>query len=111
MPFEFGTVVLVPFPFTNLAAVKRRPAVVASKIGYGDFHGDVVLMAVTSQLRADTALGEVPTQEWQAAGLLKPSAIKPLFLTLAESLVLRQLGVLQPGDQAALRQAIASLLA
>jgi hypothetical protein len=44
-------------------------------------------------------------------GLLKPSAIKPLFLTLSESLVLRRLGVLQPEDQAALRQAIVSLLA
>jgi mRNA-degrading endonuclease toxin of MazEF toxin-antitoxin module len=28
MPFEFGDVVLVPFPFTSHIASKKRPAVV-----------------------------------------------------------------------------------
>lgn len=30
MPFEFGDVVLVPFPFTSQANSKKRPAVVVS---------------------------------------------------------------------------------
>ena len=34
MPFEFGDVVLVPFPFTSRAASKRRPAVVVSNRAY-----------------------------------------------------------------------------
>lgn len=29
--FEFGDVVLVPFPFTDQSAAKKRPAVVISK--------------------------------------------------------------------------------
>ena len=28
MPFEFGDVVLVPFPFTSQVASKKRPAVI-----------------------------------------------------------------------------------
>jgi mRNA interferase MazF len=41
--------------------------------------------------------------EWQAAGLLKPSVIKPLVTTLEGRLVVRQLGHLHAGDQSALR--------
>lgn len=110
MPFDFGTVVLVPFPFTSRIAAKRRPAVVISKLSDGMIRGDIVLMAVTSQLRVDESLGEVPVFEWQAAGLLKPSAIKPVFATLAQSLVLRTLGKLQPRDQTVLRTGIARLI-
>ena len=35
MPFDFGDVVLVPFPFTNQTASKQRPAVVVSNRVYG----------------------------------------------------------------------------
>ena len=30
MPFEFGDIVLVPFPFTNQTTAKKRPAVAVS---------------------------------------------------------------------------------
>jgi mRNA interferase MazF len=49
MPFEFGDVVLVPFPFTSHTASKRRPAVVVSNRIYNTARPDVVVMAVTSQ--------------------------------------------------------------
>jgi mRNA interferase MazF len=32
MPYKFGDVVLVRFPFTNQAAFKQRPAVVISNL-------------------------------------------------------------------------------
>ncbi len=34
MSYEFGDVVLVPFPFTNQAASKKRPAVIVSSETY-----------------------------------------------------------------------------
>jgi mRNA-degrading endonuclease toxin of MazEF toxin-antitoxin module len=110
MPFEFGDVVLVPFPFTSQTASKKRPAIVASNRSYNAAKPDVVVMAVTSQLRASAALGEVWVQEWKAAGLLKPSAIKPIFATLEQALVIRQLGALHATDREALRRAIAQTL-
>jgi mRNA interferase MazF len=105
-PFEFGDVVLVPFPFTSQTVSKKRPAVVISNRTYNSAKPDVVVMAVTSQLRASALLGEVWVKEWKEAGLLKPSAIKPVFATLEQSLVIRRLGTLHAADREALRKAI-----
>jgi mRNA interferase MazF len=107
MPFDFGDVVLVPFPFTSHAASKKRPAVVVSNRSYNAARPDVVVMAITSQLRPSPGLGEVWVSQWQAAGLLRPSAVKPVFATLEQALVLRKLGTFSAADQAALRKAIA----
>jgi len=108
MPFDFGTVVLVPF--TSQTASKNRPAVVVSNRAYGSAKPDVIVMAITSQLRPAPALGEVWVTEWRSAGLLKPSAIKPVFATLEQALVLRQLGTLHTNDQMSLRKAISEII-
>jgi mRNA interferase MazF len=105
MIFEFGQVVLVPFPFTDQTASKQRPAVVVSSRAYAVERPDVVMMPVTSQLRPMLAVGEVWLRHWQAAGLLKPSAVKPVIATLESRLIIRLLGVLSAGDQDSLRSA------
>lgn len=109
MPFEFGDVVLVPFPFTSQAASKKRPAVVVSGGDYNRARPVFVLMAITSQLRPGA--GDVWVEAWREAGLLKPSSIKPVFATLEQALVLRRLGAIGAVDRAALRKAIAAILA
>jgi len=52
MPFEFGDVVLVPFPFTSQTTSKKRPAVVISSRAYNFAKPDLVMMAITSQFRS-----------------------------------------------------------
>jgi mRNA-degrading endonuclease toxin of MazEF toxin-antitoxin module len=65
--YSFGDVVLVPFPFTDQTASKKRPAVVVSADAYHQRRPDVIVMAVTSQiLRSPGALGEVLISDWQA---------------------------------------------
>jgi mRNA interferase MazF len=110
MPYNFGDVILVPFPFTNQTAVKQRPAVVVSNATYNSTKPDIVIMAITSQLRPSPGFGEVWIGDWQSANLLKPSAVKPVFATIEQSLIIRQLGTLQIGDQSALRATIAAVL-
>jgi mRNA interferase MazF len=67
-------------------------------------------MAVTSQTRSVPGFGELRLTDWQRAGLLKPSAIKPIFATLEQILIVRRLGVLPAPDQTALRMVIAAVL-
>jgi mRNA interferase MazF len=80
----FGTVVLVPFPFTDQSATKQRPAVIVSSSAYHRARRDLILMPITSQLRG-SAFGDVLVQDWQAAKLLMPSAIKPVLATRHQS--------------------------
>jgi mRNA interferase MazF len=77
--YEFGDIVLVPFPFTDQTAAKKRPAVVVSSVAYNRNRPDNILMAVTSQMQSPGYFGDVAVAEWQQAGLIKPSLIKPIF--------------------------------
>lgn len=106
MRFEFADTVLLPFPFTSLATTKQRPAVIVSNAAYNRAKPDIVLMAITSQFRPTPALGEVWIDQWQAAGLVKPSAIKPILATIEQSMVIRRLGRLAAIDQNALKKAL-----
>src|SRR5437867_12540100 len=48
--FNQGDVVLVPFPFTDLSAVKQRPALVLSTDRLNKVRPDVVVAAITYQI-------------------------------------------------------------
>jgi mRNA interferase MazF len=108
--YQFGDIVLVRFPFTSQAHFKQRPAVVVSNLQYNLKRPDVVLMASTSQFGSALGANDVPIVQWQAAGLLKSSSIKPIFSTIEQALILRALGALQETDVSALRTAIPKII-
>jgi mRNA interferase MazF len=110
MACQFGDVVLVPFPFTDQSASKQRPGVIVSSLAYHRARHDVVLMAITSQMRGSGQFGEVIVQDWMAAKLLKPSAIKPVIATLDQTLIMKTLGQLSTRDQAALKEVIGRII-
>ena len=76
--FSFGSVVLVPFPFTDQSGTKKRPAVVVSSAGYIASRRDLVIMAITSQVRTPLGFGEAMVLDWQEAGLIMTSVLKPV---------------------------------
>lgn len=67
-------------------------------------------MAITSQARHKLSTGEYVLQDWQAAGLAKPSIIKPLIATLEQTQIIRSLGKLTLPDESALRRLLAEIL-
>ncbi|MEH2142479.1 type II toxin-antitoxin system PemK/MazF family toxin [Nostoc sp.] len=101
--YEFGDVILVPFPFTNQTTAKKRPAVVVSSNSYQRERSDLILIAITSQANPATSFGEITINGWQVAGLLKPSIIKPVLTTIDKGLVIKKLGQLQEPDLQALQ--------
>jgi mRNA interferase MazF len=110
MTYQFGDIVLVRFPFTDQFTSKQRPGVIVSCAAYNRVRRDVVLMAITSQVRASGTYGEVIVQDWLAAKLLKPSAIKPVLATLEQSLVIKALGKLSQRDAQTLREVLGKII-
>lgn len=109
MSFNAGEIVLVRFPFTNQTGSKQRPAAVLSTRAYNQARPDVIIGAVTSQLRPGKPFGDKVLTDWRSAGLLKPSAVKPVVATIEQALVIRTLGVLQAADQASVRAMLKSI--
>ncbi len=109
--FNFGTVILVPFPFSDQSGAKQRPAAIVSSDTYNSRRRDLVILAITSQLRSSPGFAEAFVTDWRAAGLIKPSAFKPVFATIEQSLVIRSLGTLSAADIAALRSILALAIA
>lgn len=93
---EPGDVVLVRFPFTDLTAAKKRPAVILSPEDLTNRYNDVVLIALTSQPQDDK---DAALTDWQAAGLPKQSWLKPLIATVDAGIVERLLGGLTEADR------------
>ena len=107
--YKFGDIILIPFPFTNHQAEKKRPAVIINSNDYQSERPDVILMPITSQIKA-ISYGEFQMKNWQVAGLLKPSIIKPVIATLENKLILKILGELDQADQNSLRMLISKII-
>lgn len=107
---SFGDVVLVRFPFTDQIGAKQRPAVVVSSAAYQQSRPDVIPMAITSQVQPKLGFGEAILQDWQGAGLVKPSALKPIVFTAEKAVVRKKLGRLTAADQQAVRTALDTII-
>ena len=68
---------------------------------------NLVITAITSQVRTPLGFGEALVANWQSAGLIKLSVFKPVFATIGQGLVVRTLGALSMNDSRTLREAFA----
>jgi mRNA interferase MazF len=104
--FEAFAVVVVPFPFTDRLAAKRRPAVVLSRPGALS-PGRAILAMVTSSFSETWPL-DVPLLDLSAAGLAVPCLVRLKLFTLDEDQIVRSLGQLSARDATALTTALSS---
>lgn len=67
-------------------------------------------MAITSQVRQPLGFGEAMVSDWQAAGLVKASVLKPVFTTIEQQLVIRTMGRPSSADDKALREVVGDVI-
>ncbi len=97
-PCSRWDIVLVPFPFTDLTACKKRPALVVSPDNYNS-GPDVVIAFITSQLTTPPRPGDHLITDWQASGLPKPSQLRMKLATISRRIVIKKLGRLTPAEK------------
>jgi len=92
-------VVHVPFPFTDRAAVKKRPAAVLTNRVFNLVAGHIIMMMITK--RDESAWpNDYDLQRWEQAGLKFPSWTRLKLFTLENSLLIDKLGMIPPVDVA-----------
>jgi mRNA interferase MazF len=79
--FVKGDVVVVPFPFSDLSASKRRPALVVAALS-GD---DVILCQITSRATVDSYAIPIASTDFVSGGLRQVSYVRPNRLFTADS--------------------------
>lgn len=98
MAFQRGDVVLIPFPYTDLSATKTRPAVVVSSDVYHRTRPEILLAYVSSQISQANPEIDYVLGDWSAAGLLKPSFVRPKVAAVEPTLVVFRVGALAASD-------------
>jgi mRNA interferase MazF len=111
--FKRGDIVLVPFPFTNLSNAKQRPALVISSDRLNVEREDLLLVAISSQVKIPLPWDEflIPQDDLAPCGLPKPSVVKlAKMVSLHRSLVIKRIGSMPTSTLAEAARLIRELL-
>ena len=95
--FNRGDVVLVGFVFADESGRKRRPAVVLSTRAYQRGRQEVIVAAITSNVRR-RLFGDHLIADWKKAGLLFPSVTTGILRTIKQTMIDRRLGAMTMPD-------------
>jgi mRNA interferase MazF len=106
---RFDTIV-VPFPFSDLPVLKRRPAIVLSN---ARFNGDnaATLVGMITTAKASVWPSDHSIQDLKAAGLDHPCIVRWRLATIPNNLIQRRLGRLAAVDRLSCERLLAEMVA
>ena len=89
--YSRGDIVMIPVPFTDLSASKRRPVLVISNDAYNTADQDMIVVAITSNL-AQTGI-PITDDGMEQGQIPKPSVIRSgKVYTLKQDIVVKSIG-------------------
>jgi mRNA interferase MazF len=107
MACKAGDLVLIPFPYSDLQASKKRPVMVLTP---PDRHADFIGLAVTSVAQPDHAM-PIGSADLAEGALPKPCWIRlDKVFTLSESSIVKTFGTLSPQTVQAVLRGLCSVV-
>jgi mRNA interferase MazF len=107
---DFGDVAVVPFPFVDFAADKRRPSLVLSRATFNEAHRHSICAMITTAARSKWP-SDVAIEDLKPAGLNRPCVVRWKLFTLPNDLILRRAGKLASQDRDKVISAVRTILA
>jgi len=101
--YSRGDVVLVGFVFSDESGRKLRPALVLSSPAYHRGRQEVIVAAITSNIRR-RLFGDHLIADWKGAGLLFPSSVTGILRTIKRTMIDRRLGAMPKTDMEAVHK-------
>lgn len=99
--YNRGDVVLVGFAFADESGKKLRPALVISSTVYNRSRQELVIAAITSNIRR-RLVGDYLIGDWKKAGLLFPSVVTGVIRTVKQLMIERKPGSMPKPDMEAI---------
>jgi mRNA interferase MazF len=107
---DVGDVVVVPFPFVDVAAEKRRPSLILSRAAFNAAHGHSICAMITTAAQTRWP-SDVAIRDFSAAGLSRPCVIRWKVFTLPNDYILKRAGRLAARDRRAVATGVRDILA
>lgn len=102
-------VIVVPFPFSDQATSRRRPALVLSNAAWNTASGHAICAMITSARQSAWPL-DVPITDLASAGLNTACLVRMKLFTLDRGLIVRAAGALGGADADAVTTALGKCL-
>lgn len=95
--YKQGDIVLVDFGFSEGTGSKKRPALVISSDKYHRNRQEVIIMAITHNIKR-VLFGDTKIDKWEEAGLLYQSLVTGIIRTIKASMIVHKLGTISQQD-------------
>lgn len=106
-PFD---VALVPFPFSDLTTVKKRPCLILCVLHPKGIQTHYVVSMMTSSLSRIEFPHDVALEDWKKAGLPKKTVVRlAKLVTIDGSLVKKRIGRISANDSRLVRTSFARM--
>lgn len=109
MIFERFDTIVVPFPFSEVPVLKRRPALVLSNPHFNRESGATLVGMITSA-KSSVWPSDHAIRDLTAAGLNQPCIVRWRLATIPNDLILRKLGRLSAIDRLPCERLLAEML-
>ena len=107
---DVGDVVVVPFPFVDVAAEKRRPSLILSQRLFNQSSGHSICAMITTAGRTRWT-SDITISELAMAGLQRPCVVRWKLFTLPNDIILKRVGSLCESDRKSVANAARAILA